>query len=292
MGYFLPVENNTGNNSFSVLHENVTEGILFFNISKIRGQSIMKLHGKTAIITGAGAGMGRAASIRFAKEGANVVVADLNETAANETVALIKSENGSAVAFTCNVMKKDQVNELVQYAQNTFGSVDILVNNAGLGQNPINSEDASEEELDRLIGVNLKGVYFGCQAAIPYMKEKKAGVIINTASISAERPRKGNAMYIATKGAVMTLTKALAMELAPEGIRVVGVNPVAVDTNVLKELIGSDDYETSRDQITTSIPIGRLATPEDIANAMLFLASDEASMVTGSFINVDGGRGI
>ncbi|HWK24023.1 MAG TPA: SDR family oxidoreductase [Ureibacillus sp.] len=252
----------------------------------------MKLHGKTAIITGAGAGMGRAASIRFAKEGANVVVADLNETAANETVALIKSENGSAVVFTCNVMKKDQVNELVQYAKNTFGSVDILVNNAGLGQNPINSEDASEEELDRLIGVNLKGVYFGCQAAIPYMKEKKAGVIINTASISAERPRKGNAMYIATKGAVMTLTKALAMELAPEGIRVVGVNPVAVDTNVLKELIGSDDYETSRDQITTSIPIGRLATPEDIANAMLFLASDEASMVTGSFINVDGGRGI
>lgn len=252
----------------------------------------MKLVGKTAIITGSGSGMGRGAAIRFAKEGANVVVADLNENAANETVELVKAANGKAVAFSCNVMKKDQVMELVQFAHNTYGAIDIMVNNAGLGQNPINSEDASEEEIDRIIGVNLKGVYFGCQAAIPYMKEKGSGVIINTASISAERPRQGNAIYMATKGAVITLTKALAVELAPVGVRVVGVNPVAVDTNVLKDLVGNEDYESTRDQLATTIPLGRLATPEDIANAMLFLASEEAAMLTGSFINVDGGRGI
>lgn len=252
----------------------------------------MKLLGKTAIITGAGAGMGRAASLRFAKEGASVVVADLNENAARETVELIRAENGTAEPFTCNVMYKSDITEMVQFAHRTFGSIDILVNNAGLGSTPKNSEDTPEDEMDRLLGINLKGVFLGCQAVIPYMKEKHSGVIINTASISAERPRPGNAMYIATKGGVMALTKALAIELAVHGIRVVGVNPVATDTNVLKQLIGSEAYEDSREQITTSIPLGRLATPEDIANAMFFLASDEAAMLTGSFLNVDGGRGV
>lgn len=252
----------------------------------------MKLNGKTAIITGAGAGMGRAAAIRFAKEGANVVVADLNEGATKQTVAMIKEAGGSAEGFPCNVMYKGEITNLVEFTHNTFGSIDILVNNAGLGSTPKNSEDTPEEEVDRLIGVNLKGVFYGCQAVIPYMKENSSGVIINTASISAVKPRQGNAMYTATKGAVITLTKALAVEVASYGIRVVGVNPVATDTNVLKQLIGSEAYESSRDNLTSSIPLGRLATPEDIANAMLFLASEEASMLTGSFIDVDGGRGI
>ena len=252
----------------------------------------MKLQGKTAIITGAGAGMGRAAAIRFAKEGANIIVADLNEGATKETVELIRNAGGTAEGFACNVMNKDEIIALSQFAQNTFGSIDILVNNAGLGSTPKNSEDTTEAEVDRLIGVNLKGVFYGCQAVLPYMKDQSAGVIINTASISAVKPRQGNAMYTATKGAVITLTKALAVEVASYGVRVVGVNPVATDTNVLKQLIGSEAYEESRENLTSSIPLGRLATPEDIANAMLFLASDEAAMLTGSFIDVDGGRGI
>ncbi len=252
----------------------------------------MKLRGKTAIITGAGAGMGRAAAMRFAKEGANVVVADLNEAATKETVGLINEAGGTAAAFVCNVMNKNEITEMVKFAHNNYGSIDILVNNAGLGSTPKYSEDTPEEEVERLIGVNLKGVFYGCQAVLPYMKDNSSGVIINTASISAVKPRQGNAMYTATKGAVITLTKALAVEVASHGIRVVGVNPVATDTNVLKQLIGSDAYEDSRDGLTSSIPLGRLATPDDIANAMLFLASDEASMLTGSFIDVDGGRGI
>ncbi|MER2107093.1 MAG: SDR family oxidoreductase [Solibacillus sp.] len=252
----------------------------------------MKFSDKTVIITGAGAGMGRAAANRFANEGANVVVVDLNERAATETVEIIKATNGSAEAFACNVMVKNEVEEMVKFAHTTFGTIDVLINNAGLGSNPKNSEDTPEDEIDRLLGVNLKGVFLGCQAVIPYMKEKSSGVIINTASISALRPRQGNALYTATKGGVITLTKALAIELASYGIRVVGVNPAATDTNVLKDLIGSEGYEENRSQISTTIPLGRLATPEDIANAMFFLASDEAAMLTGSFLDVDGGRGI
>jgi 3-oxoacyl-[acyl-carrier protein] reductase len=255
----------------------------------------MKFLDKTVIITGSGSGIGRAAALQFSKQGAKVIVVDINEQAAQETAELIRANDGQAAAFKCNIMNKNEVNAMVDFSINTFGSVDILINNAGIGVQAKNFEELSEEELDRLIGVNIKGVYFGCQAVIPHMKKNGFGVIINTASASGLRPRTGNAMYSTTKGAVITLTKALAIELAPFGIRVTGVNPVAVETNVLTQLMGEKGSESHRirsERMINSIPLGRLATPDDIANAMVFLASEEAALVTGSFIDVDGGRGI
>ena len=255
----------------------------------------MEFSNKTVIITGAGSGIGRAAALQFSQQGAKVVVVDINEAAAKETAMLIQENGGQAVSFVCNVMKKEEVEEMVEFAVNEFSTVDVLVNNAGIGIKAGDFEEVSEEQLDRLIGVNVKGVYFGCQAVIPHMKKSGHGVIINTASASGLRPRTGNVMYSTTKGAVITLTKALAIELAPFGIRVVGVNPVAVETNVLTQLMGEVGTESHRirsERMIQSIPLGRLALPDDIANAMVFLASNKAALVTGSFIDVDGGRGI
>ncbi|MEW9673972.1 SDR family NAD(P)-dependent oxidoreductase [Ammoniphilus sp. 3BR4] len=252
-----------------------------------------KFEGKTVIITGAGAGMGRASALLFAKEGANLVVVDLSEQAALETVDLIKSEGGKAIAKVCNVGKRQEVIDLMSEVAEEFGSIDVLFNNAGVPMSFIKTEEVTEELVNRLIDVNLKGVFWGIQAVIPYMKKQSSGVIINTASINGVRPRPGNSMYSASKAGVINLTKSLALELAEFGIRVVGINPVATETGMLKDFIGLDqEYDSGKAKFVSSIPLGRVAKAEDIAQAALFLASDHASMVTGSFIDVDGGRGV
>ena len=255
----------------------------------------MEFLNKTVIVTGSGSGIGRAAALQFAEQGANVVVVDINEEAAKETAALVEEKGAKVLTYPCNVMNKVEIENMVEAAIGRFGTVDVLINNAGIGIQAGDFEAVTEDKLDLLINVNIKGVYFGCQAVIPHMKKQGSGVIINTASASGLRPRTGNVMYSTTKGAVITLTKALAIEVAPFGIRVTGVNPVAVETNVLRQLmgeVGSESHRVRSERMINSIPLGRLAVPDDIANAMVFLASDKASLITGSFIDVDGGRGI
>lgn len=253
----------------------------------------MKFEGKTVVITGAGSGMGRASAVMFAEEGAYVVVADLNEAAAAETVEMIRAKNGEAVAKVCNVAIRQNVFDMIDEVIGQYGKIDVLFNNAGVAMSFSKSEEVSEEMVDRLLDVNLKGIFWGIQAAVPHMKKQSSGVIINTNSIMGVRPRSGQSIYSASKAGAITLTKALALELAEFGIRVVGINPVATDTGLLKDFMEDGvEYEEGRQKFLASIPLGRLATADDIAKAALFLASDDASMITGSFIDIDGGRGI
>lgn len=252
-----------------------------------------RLEGKVAVITGAGSGIGRAAAIRFAKEGAGVVAADINLAAAQETCALVERAGGKAVAAKADVSKSPDVKAMLDMAVDRFGRLDILFNNAGLPQTNQKIQDYPEELFDRIVGVNIKGVFLGCKHAIPiFERQGWGGVIINTASIAASRPRPGQNIYAASKGMVVTLTRALAGELAPMRVRVVAINPVAVDTPMFFGFIGDRDEAEARKAFTESIPLGRFAQPEDIANAALYLASDEASLVTGTILDVDGGRGV
>ncbi|MFC1942184.1 SDR family oxidoreductase [Chloroflexota bacterium] len=252
----------------------------------------MKLLNKVAIITGAASGIGRATAILFAKEGAKIVVADIDDSGGEETVSIIKANGGEAVFVHTDVSEAADTERLVKTAVSTFGKLDILHNNAG---KPIRSQptvNVSAEEWDSVYAVNVKSIFLGIKYAVPEMM-KGGGVIINTASISGMRPRPLSAAYTSSKAAAIALTKTLALELAGYNIRVNVINPVAADTAMLP-LLGPEgkDTEETKKAITASIPLGRLAQPEDVAYAALYLASDEASMLTGSSIDVDGGRGV
>ena len=254
-----------------------------------------KLQGLVAVVTGAGSGIGRASAVEFAREGASVVVADLNAAGAAETADQILSAGGQAESVQVDVTQKSQVERMVKVAVDKFGRLDVLYNNAGLPQSFTPFEDSTDELFDRIFNVNVKGVFFGCRAAIPQMKAQGGGVILNTASTAGIRPRPGLAVYAASKGAVITMTKALAIELAPFRIRVVSINPVATDTPMLPSFIGVEqgaDEAEGRRRFIGTIPWGRLNKPEDIARAAVFLASADAEMVTGTAFEVDGGRDI
>jgi 3-oxoacyl-[acyl-carrier protein] reductase len=252
----------------------------------------MRLANKAAIITGAGSGMGRASACLFAKEGAKVSVVDINVAGGQETIELIKRSGGVAQFIKADVTKASEVEQMVQATVNAYARLDILFNNAGVPMSFTPIEEVSEELYDKILAVNLKGVFWGCKYATPIMKKQGGGVIINTASIAGVRARPGLNVYCASKGGVIMLTKALAIELAPYKIRVNAINPVATDTPMLPGFIGDRDLEEGREAFIATIPLGRLAMPEDIANAALYLASDESSMLTGACIDVDGGRGI
>jgi 3-oxoacyl-[acyl-carrier protein] reductase len=252
-----------------------------------------RLSGKVAVITGGGSGIGRATAMRFSAEGCKIVVADINFPAAEETCAAIEKNGGSAAPFKVDVSKSSEVKAMLDFAVQRFGRLDILFNNAGLPQTNQKIQDYPEELFDRIVNVNIKGVFLGCKYAVPiFEKQGQGGVIINTASIAASRPRPGQNIYAASKGMVVTLTRALASELAGMRVRVVAINPVAVDTPMFFGFIGNRDETEARKAFTESIPLGRFAQPEDIANAALYLASDEASLVTGTILDVDGGRGV
>jgi 3-oxoacyl-[acyl-carrier protein] reductase len=249
----------------------------------------MKLSNKVALITGAGAGFGRESALLFAEEGAKIVVADLNGKAARETVELIKEKGGNAVSVEADVSKASDVANMVKIAVDTYGKLDILFNNAGIPQLPTPVEDLDEGLWDKIMSINLKGIFLGAKYAFPVMKKQGGGVIINTASISGKRPRPGSSAYATSKAAAIFLTKALAIEGAPSKIRVNAINPVAAETAMLPGLGVTKDAMPA---IIASIPMGRLAQPKDVAYAALYLASDEASLVTGIGLDVDGGRGI
>jgi 3-oxoacyl-[acyl-carrier protein] reductase len=254
-----------------------------------------KLQGLVAVVTGAGSGIGRASAVEFAREGASVVAADLNAASAAETADQILSAGGQAESVQVDVTQRSQVEQMVKVAVDKFGRLDVLYNNAGLPQSFTPFEDSTDELFDQLFNVNVKGVFHGCRAAIPQMKAQGGGVILNTASTAGIRPRPGLAVYAASKGAVITMTKALAIELAPFRIRVVSINPVATDTPMLPSFIGVEqgaDEAEGRRRFIGTIPWGRLNKPEDIARAAVFLASSDAEMVTGTAFEVDGGRDI
>jgi 3-oxoacyl-[acyl-carrier protein] reductase len=246
----------------------------------------MRLKGKVTIVTGAGSGFGRGIAIRFAEEGAQVIVADINADTAQAVAAEI-GEN--AVAVVTDVSQNADVEVMIQAAVNHWGRLDILVNNAGTTHRNKPATEVSEDEFDRIFAVNVKSVYLGAKHAIPQMKAQGGGMILNVASTAGVRPRPGLVWYNTSKGAMITATKALAVELATHKIRVCAINPVAGETGMLHLFMGEDTPE-KRAQFVSSIPWGRLSQPEDMANAALFLCSDEADMITGACLEVDGGR--
>ena len=255
----------------------------------------MKLQGLVAVITGAGSGIGRASALAFAEEGACVLAADLNAASVDETAEQVRATGGNADTAQVDVTKAEQVEAMVQRAVDHFGRIDVLFNNAGLPQAFTPFEESTDALFDRIMDVNVRGVFYGCRAAIPRMKAQRGGVILNTASTAGIRPRPGLAVYNASKAAVITLTKTLAVELAPHHIRVVSICPVATDTPMLPSFIGVEqgaDEAEGRRRFISTIPWGRLNRPEDIARAAVFLASSDAEMVTGTAFEVDGGRDV
>jgi 3-oxoacyl-[acyl-carrier protein] reductase len=246
----------------------------------------MRLEGKVAIVTGAASGFGRGIAERFAAEGAKVVIADLDGEAAERVADEI---GGTALGVRVDVADGEAVAALVEGTAARFGRVDIVVNNAGTTHRNRPLLEVDEATYDRIFAVNVKSIYHMAQAAVPVFRAQGGGVMINTASTAGLRPRPGLVWYNASKGAVISLTKAMAIELAPEQIRVNCLCPVAGDTPMLGQFMGEDTPEL-RAKFVATIPLGRLSTPQDMANAALWLASDEAAFITGVALEVDGGR--
>ncbi len=251
----------------------------------------MKLQDRVALVTGAGSGIGQAAALLFAREGARVAVVDLNEQAAKETAQRIERDGGHAFAIRADVSRAADTAAAVNEAVARWGQLDVFFANAGVPQWPTSVEDVDEATFDRVMAVNVKGVFLGAKFAAPVMKRQKRGVFLITASTSAIRPRPGVQCYSASKGAVVTLAKSLALELAPFGIRVLALAPVATDTPMLPTFMGKAAVDDEgRARYVATIPLGRLNTPDDLAKAALFLVSDDAAMMTGTCVEVDGGR--
>jgi 3-oxoacyl-[acyl-carrier protein] reductase len=244
----------------------------------------MRLKDKVAIVTGGASGFGAGIARRFAQEGARVVIADLNGEAAQ---TLAKEIGGMAVK--ADVSRGNDVRALAEAAARTYGDVDILVNNAGIGHKPQPLDMLPEEDFDRILAINAKSVFLTARALVPGMKARKRGTILNIASTGGVSPRPNLTWYNASKGWMITATRAMAVELAPFGVRVNAINPVAGETPLLATFMG-EDTPAIRAKFLASIPIGRFSTPEDIAAAACFLCSDEASMITGVALEVDGGR--
>ena len=246
----------------------------------------MRLQGKAALVTGAGSGFGEGIAKKFVAEGAKVLVVDRDVGA----VARVADALGvNARACVADVSKGADVKAMVAAAMAQFGGLDILVNNAGIGHLPQPLENLDEDTFDRILAVNVKAIYLAAREVVPIMKAAKTGVILNIASTAGVSPRPRLSWYNASKGWVITATRSLAVELAPFGIRVVALNPVAGETPLLKTFMGEDTPEM-RAKFLSTIPIGRFSQPEDLGNAACFLCSDEASMITGVAMEVDGGR--
>ena len=246
----------------------------------------MRLEGKVAIVTGAGSGFGAGIARKFVAEGAKVIVAD-RDAAAAEQVATALGANARSVH--ADVTRAADVAAMMDAAQAHFGGLHILVNNAGMGHVPQPLEELTEAEFDRILDVNVKAIYLAARAVVPHFKQQRQGVILNIASTAGVSPRPRLTWYNASKGWVITATRSMAVELAPFGIRVNALNPVAGETPMLKTFMGEDTPEV-RARFLATIPLGRFSTPEDLGNAACFLCSDEASMITGVAMEVDGGR--
>ena len=246
----------------------------------------MRLEGKVAVVTGAGSGFGEGIAGKFIAEGAKVVIAD-RDAVGGERVA--KALGANARFVRVDVANPADVATMLDAAQDCFGGLHILVNNAGVSHTPQPLEGVTEDDFDRILAINVKAIYLAAKAVVPRFKLQKGGVILNIASTAGVSPRPRLTWYNASKGWVITATRSMAVELAPFGIRVVALNPVAGETPLLKTFMGEDTPEM-RAKFLATIPIGRFSTPEDLGNAACFLCSDEASMITGVAMEVDGGR--
>jgi NAD(P)-dependent dehydrogenase (short-subunit alcohol dehydrogenase family) len=249
--------------------------------------------GKVVIVTGGALGMGGATSLEFAREGASVVVADINEAAGNAIVSKMKDSEGTGLFVNADVSKSADCRRVVEAAVARFGGIDVLFNNVGI-QSPssyTNVEDTSEETWDRILDVNLKSYFLMAKYTIPEIRKRGGGAIINNASVQGLQSMKRVPAYAASKGGVLSLTRQLAVEYARENIRVLSICPGTIDTEMVRAsaaMEGGDIAATLR-RFGESHPIGRIGTGQDIANAVLFLASDKASFMTGSYVCVDGG---
>jgi len=247
----------------------------------------MRLNGKIAIVTGAASGFGRGIAELFAEQGAKVVIADRNGEGAAQVASAI---GGQAVPIDVDVTQKAGVEAMVGTATGCFGGLDILVNNAGYTHKNQSLMTVSEEDFDRIYAVNVKSIYLTTLAAVPQMEKRGGGSIINTASTAGVRPRPGLTWYNGSKGAVITLTKSMAVELAPLNIRVNAINPVIGETGLLEQFMGMPDTPENRARFLAGIPLGRFSTPRDVANVALFLADPDSAFLTGVAIEADGGR--
>lgn len=249
----------------------------------------MELDGSTVVITGAGSGIGRETALVFWEHGANLVLVDVDEAGLEETRELI-SPGAAVETVVADVTDAEDVERYVSQAVETFAGIDVLHNNAGILHEPTPVEDIEEATWDGVQAVNLKGVFLGCKYAAPHLREG-GGAVVNTASTAALHPRPGFSAYSASKGGVVALTKQLAREFAPDGVRVNAVCPVATETPMLEELSDEDDglSESSLAEIRETIPLGRLVDPREVGTAVAYLASEDAGMVTGVALPVDGG---
>lgn len=255
----------------------------------------MRLQGKTAVVTGAASGFGAEIARSYAREGANVVVADINEDWGKAVAQEIDGMNSGAAVFQrADVSRKEDVEGMVRTAVDRFGRVDILVNNAGYTHWNMPVDQVPEDEFDRIFAVNVKSIYHGINAVLPHFREQaqtgpNKGVVLNIASTAGVRPRPGLVWYNSSKSAAIGATRSLAIELGSDNIRVVAINPVAGETPLLAKFMGEDTPE-KRAAFKATVPLGRFSQPTDIANSAVFLVSDEAEFLTGVCLEVDGGR--
>lgn len=246
-----------------------------------------RLNNKIAIVTGAASGFGACIARRYVEEGAQVVLADINGEAAERLAAEL---GANALAVTCDVTSAEQVNAAVKRCVERFGVPDVVVNNAGTTHRNQPLMDVDEKTFDRVFAVNVKSIFHMTKAVVPLMRERKSGSIINVGSVAGIRPRPGLTWYNGSKGAVNLLSKSLAVELGPDGIRVNNICPVMGETALLEDFMGVPDTPENRARFVATIPLGRLSTPTDIAAVAVFLASDEAAFLNGVELPVDGGR--
>lgn len=252
----------------------------------------MKLQAKVAVVTGGGSGFGAGIAQRLAEQGATVVIADINAEGAARVAEGLEAEGGQAQAYavTVDVSRSHSMAALVQTVLDRSGRLDVFVNNAGISHKNSPLVEVDEATFDRIFAVNVKSIYLSAVHVVPVFRRQGGGVFLNIASTAGVRPRPGLTWYNGTKGAVITLTKSMAVELAPDNIRVNALNPVAGDTPLLAQFLPGDDTPEIRQKFIDTIPLGRLSRPDDVARAALFLVSDDAEFITGVCLEVDGGR--